>query len=713
MNLKLLKLFKLVSRLVVAALALVVAGASAQAPLTLFNGTSLLGWTQRGPWAASGGVMATTGSGPRQILTAVPFAEFSLVFDYNEGSPMQARLRLWSSHEGTGGALVDLDNVSASAGVGGVEGASRSRLATVSPGWHHVQVDATNGSLSIRVDGAPAGSLSGSNARAGYLGWEVNGSGTLQLRGIKLTVASLTPAFNGSDLGNWKSIPRSPQSSGGVGHNVKKTLTFGIGGGSTKPHPAKWNVQGSAIHGEDGPGGLEYATQVEDVILQVVASTKSQPKQDHFISLTLRNAAGQLDGGYAVGIGPFSGSIEDLAKKPFLKANTNIEETVVLAGRTAAIWVNGALVTVYTDSRAEGSKVGQGARTAAGVMTLVLPGDGVQVNLPRLGIVNLPRNYGSAAAAPPPTPVATQPAAPVAPPPAPPSPTEKALLEQQQSSAKQADADRESKQRVASLMAQALAAQDPQQQMSLYNQVVQIDPSNAGAVQGYKDAQSKKQAADAAAQNAVTQTATEQHNEQTKDQQVNGSLVKAQSAFLAGHLSQASQALSVAERLAPDNALVRDLRQRISATSSLHSRLLYLGSGAGLISLLALIAYWFRRKRQQRFPILEITDGLDQGEQFPLDKDQIRIGAVAQDGGQKNDIVLRDVEHLISRFHCLVEKKDGLIYVSDLGSSNGTTLEGKALTVGQPVLLRKGNRINLANAVELRLGYGRRNKSKA
>ena len=200
---------------------------------------------------------------------------------------------------------------------------------------------------------------------------------------------------------------------------------------------------------------------------------------------------------------------------------------------------------------------------------------------------------------------------------------------------------------------------------------------------------------------------------QSKDQQVSSSLVKAQSAFLAGHVAEASSALNVAERLAPDNPLVRDLRSRISATSSLHSRLFYLGSGAGLLALISLIAVWIRRKRQQRFPMLEITNGLDLGEQFALDKDLIRIGAVAQDGGQKNDVVIRDVDHLISRFHCEIQKKDGLLYVTDLKSSNGSTLEGVPLTPGQPALLRKGARLVLANSAELRLGFGRRSKPKA
>ena len=227
------------------------------------------------------------------------------------------------------------------------------------------------------------------------------------------------------------------------------------------------------------------------------------------------------------------------------------------------------------------------------------------------------------------------------------------------------------------------------------------------AVQGFRDAQAKVQASAAAQAQQVQAQTTAAQTSQTRDQQVNGSIVKAQSALFAGHIAEASSALMLAERLAPDNPVARDLRSRINATSSLHSRLLYLGSGAGIVALFALVFAWFRRKRTQRFPMLEVTDGLDAGQQYSLDKDKLKIGAVAQDGGQKNDIVVRDVEHAISRFHCEVTRQNGQLYLTDLASRNGTKVEGKQIPAGQPTLLRTGNRILLADTVELRFGYAR------
>ena len=690
----------------------------AQAPLTLFNGISLVGWTPHGSWSGSGGVLSTGGSASRSILTAVPFEDYNLSFDYNESAPMNARLRLWASHEGAGGVYVDLDGTGQAAGVGGIEGLSKSHIAAFGGGWHHVQVDALQGRLTIHVDGQTGGVSAGGNARAGYLGWEVAGNGTFQVRGVKLVLAGLNPIFNGTDLSNWKSVAHNPKSKGGVGHDVAKTLTIGLGGGSTKPHAAKWNVQGGAIHGEDGPGGLEYGTPVDDGIFQLTATVKGEVKPDHFTALNLRDTSGQLDGGYPVGIGAYSGSVEALAKHA-PAPNGAVDETVIIAGRTIAMWVGGNLYNVYTDSRPESTRVAQGARDAAGTVTFVLPGDGVKVDVQRVAMTALPKNYGSGTA-PAPTAIASSPssaAAPggggaSAPAAAPASPAETALLAQQKTQQQQADEDRQSKQKVASLMALALSTSDPAKQMELYNQVVQIDPSNAPAVQGYKDAQTKLQTTQATQEQQQAAQVNQQHDALTKDQQVNASLVKAQSAFLAGHLKDAGMALSIAERLAPDNPIVRDLRQRISATNSLHTRLLYLSSGAGLLALAAMIALFFRRRRQHRYPMLEITAGMDAGEQFPMQKDLVRIGAVAQDGGQKNDIVVRDVDRAISRFHCEIAKKNGQLYLTDLKSSNGTKLDGVPLQPGQPALLRRGDRILLADTVELRFGYARQSTTK-
>lgn len=694
----------IVLRYVVAFISVVTTfAAAAQTPLSLFNGTSLLGWNQHGMWSATGGAIVTNGTGDRHLLTAVPFGDFTLQFEYNEPAPVGTELRLWTTRENTGGLTVDLDITGAKQGVGGIGGFSRSSIATISPGWHRVQVDASHGQVNVRIDGQPSGSASGLGSRAGYLGFQADGNGQLQVRGIRLMPQNVSSSFNGTDLGGWKSIARAPDAKAGASHAAERVFTFGMGGGSTKPHEAQWTVRGGAMHGQAGPGALENSTPVEDAVIQLTSNVSGAAKGGNFTALTLRNTAGQIGSGYAVGVGPYAGTVDHLAKSPVGRVNAPVEQTIVIGGRTVAVWINGNLVTVANDSRPESGSAAAGARTQAGTTMLLLPDDSEQIDIVRLNIANLQKPYGLPAHAPPPPPTPT---VPVAAGPAIPlgtSAAETALLQQQQASAKK-DADAQaSKQRVSQLMSQALASNDPQQQESLYGQVIQIDPANPNAMQGYKEAQGRLQVQ----QSAVAQTQSKQQDEQSKEQQTNTSLVTAQSAFLGGHLSEASQALSVAERLSPGNPLVRELRQRIGNAQSLRSRLYFLGGGVGLIAMLSAIALWIRRRRLQRFPVLEVTNGIDSGKVYRIDKDQTRIGAVPQDGGQKNDIVIRDVEHAVSRFHCEVLRRDGQLYLQDLNSSNGTRMNGERLKPGSPELLRKGVRIQLAETVELRFGYDR------
>ena len=676
--------------------------------LNLSNGSSLLGWSPTGTWSPAGGVIATSGSGNRTLFTAVPFGEITLVFDYNVSAPINSALHLWADKDGNGGLRIDLDNSGAPWGVGGIEQMSHSKIASVSEGWHHIQIDASGGHITVLLDGKEVSNASNVGSRAGYLGFEATGDGNLQIRQPRVVPQNLRVNFNGADLSGWKSIAHNPVPGNGFGHTMAKTFSFGMSG---KPHSANWTVRGKTIHGESGPGGLENASMYDDLVLHLSAVIKGGPvKKENFTGIYLRNTAGQLAGGYPVGIGAYSGQVEGLVSHASAGESAPIDETVILAGRTVAIWIGSNLTTVYTDPRPESGTATGGAKTSSGAMTIVLPNDRQTVDIQHLAVAALPGSYGLAARSAPPAPPAPPPVVAQAPASPAESVAQTAILQQQQATAKQAADAKADKLHVATLMSQALSTADPQQQMSLYSQVVHIDPSNAAAVQGFKEAQAKVEAQQANQQKAATAEVDQQKAEVSREQQTLASLSQAQASFLGGHLSQANTSLAVAERLAPDNPLVRDLRSRINSATSLRSRLYFLGGGAGVLGLAGIFALWMRRRRQQKHPVFELIRGLDSGRRYPLDKDLIRIGAVAQDGGQKNDIVVRDVEHAVSRFHCEVRKDNGQLYITDLNSSNGTRIDGQVLEPGKPILLRRGAKLDLGGSVELQFGYDRRPK---
>ena len=122
------------------------------------------------------------------------------------------------------------------------------------------------------------------------------------------------------------------------------------------------------------------------------------------------------------------------------------------------------------------------------------------------------------------------------------------------------------------------------------------------------------------------------------------------------------------------------------------------------------MAWWMTRGRKDAY--LEIIDGLDKGKTYNLDQEVIHIGAVAEDGGHKNEIVVRDMERMISRFHCEVHRRNGKFFLLDCGSANGTFVDRKRAAAGKPVRLKSGARIDLASTCALRLGWKKERAAK-
>lgn len=89
---------------------------------------------------------------------------------------------------------------------------------------------------------------------------------------------------------------------------------------------------------------------------------------------------------------------------------------------------------------------------------------------------------------------------------------------------------------------------------------------------------------------------------------------------------------------------------------------------------------------------LVLNSGPNQGKEFPLEKAELFIG---RDIG--NDIVINDPE--ISRRHARIYLQGNTYIIEDLGSTNGTTVNGQKLT--GPYMLRPGEQITFGEHVNL------------
>ena len=77
------------------------------------------------------------------------------------------------------------------------------------------------------------------------------------------------------------------------------------------------------------------------------------------------------------------------------------------------------------------------------------------------------------------------------------------------------------------------------------------------------------------------------------------------------------------------------------------------------------------------------------GEAFPL-ADEITVGR-----GGGCGVPLRD--RMVSQLHARIFKRDGQFFVEDLGSTNGTLVNGKK--VSAPAPLRRGDRLQVGKTV--------------
>ena len=87
---------------------------------------------------------------------------------------------------------------------------------------------------------------------------------------------------------------------------------------------------------------------------------------------------------------------------------------------------------------------------------------------------------------------------------------------------------------------------------------------------------------------------------------------------------------------------------------------------------------------------LSMRSGPEPGQVFPLDQDEVRLG---RDLG--NDITISDPE--VSRHHVRLLKREESVYLEDLGSTNGTFLNGERIS--NPQQLRVGDVITLGDKI--------------
>ncbi len=99
---------------------------------------------------------------------------------------------------------------------------------------------------------------------------------------------------------------------------------------------------------------------------------------------------------------------------------------------------------------------------------------------------------------------------------------------------------------------------------------------------------------------------------------------------------------------------------------------------------------------------LRVLIGWADGDGPPLQEHDVESDALSIGRATSNDVVLHDPMMRMSRKHAQLERREGAWFVRDLGSRNGTFLNGDRLTKEEPKALKNDDRI-LIGSFEIRL----------
>ncbi|MAS34837.1 MAG: hypothetical protein CL610_12575 [Anaerolineaceae bacterium] len=107
--------------------------------------------------------------------------------------------------------------------------------------------------------------------------------------------------------------------------------------------------------------------------------------------------------------------------------------------------------------------------------------------------------------------------------------------------------------------------------------------------------------------------------------------------------------------------------------------------------------------------IVNERDSKDQHVFYLDENDELVLGRIDPDTGDSPPIDLtayKAAEKGVSRRHAVITRRETALNLIDLGTTNGTFLNGQRLVANQPRVLRDGDEVRLGHLV-LRITFGK------
>ena len=253
------------------------------------------------------------------------------------------------------------------------------------------------------------------------------------------------------------------------------------------------------------------------------------------------------------------------------------------------------------------------------------------------------------------------------------------------------------------------SAQNAQDRLTAWSLVRAIDPADPEASAGHERARQDLELARRREQAAKVQAADSAQRAALRTQ-----LRSAEASANAGDLKTAEARVGEALAANPDDPQARSMQAQLTARRRAEeAKKFYLMLGTGVAVFSGGVGYmaWraFRDARQRakdeqdaRHANVQVIDGVSRGRFVPITGAVFRVGAVGSEvPEERNDLVLSDADHRVSRHHCTIVKRDGRYYLID-ASRNGTWLNGEQLPRGEQRRLEDGDELVIADAARLK-----------
>jgi hypothetical protein len=335
----------------------------------LFDGVTLYGWQTVGDatWRVQAGTIFGDGKQPGFLRTTTPFGDFELRLEFQAPNQTNSGVFL---HTGTTPHLPQYEcyelNIAPPDNpfpTGSYVHRQKIDPATLKMAssqltdhWHRYEIRVAGGKSTIRLNGVlileyedpqPLG--------RGYVALQQN-TGQVAFRNIQIKPLGLTSLFNGKDLTGWQTHPQ-------------------LDGKFTVTPQGELRVQG-------GRGQLEFEQRFADFVLQLQAKTAAANMNS---GVFFRCIPGDQMMGYESQIhngtksGDRSTPLDCGTGGIFRRQNARIvaavdgewlTKTLIATDSHFAVWVNGLLVTDWTDDRSANENPRRGLRTEGGTIML-------------------------------------------------------------------------------------------------------------------------------------------------------------------------------------------------------------------------------------------------------------------------------------------------------------------------------------------------------